>query len=97
MFELTGLPPAPRGVPQIEVSFDIDANGVVNVSAKDMGTGRSQSVTINRGSIEALATGTEATATSGAIGGHLPMSRPLPVPPQDAPSEPKPRGKNTKA
>ena len=44
MFELTGLPPAPRGVPQIEVSFDIDANGIVNVSAKDMGTGKSQAM-----------------------------------------------------
>src|SRR5689334_21401670 len=44
MFELTGLPPAPRGIPQIEVSFDIDANGIVNVSAKDMGTGKSQAM-----------------------------------------------------
>src|SRR6202000_2237810 len=42
MFELTGLPPAPQGVPQIEVSFDIDANGIVHVSAKDMGTGKEQ-------------------------------------------------------
>jgi molecular chaperone DnaK len=50
MFELTGLPPAPRGVPQIEVSFDIDANGIVNVSAKDMGTGKSQNMTITGGS-----------------------------------------------
>src|SRR6476661_3183761 len=50
MFELTGLPPAPRGVPQIEVSFDIDANGIVNVSAKDMGTGKTQSMTITGGS-----------------------------------------------
>ncbi len=50
MFELTGLPPAPRGVPQIEVSFDIDANGIVNVSAKDMGTGKSQDMTITGGS-----------------------------------------------
>ena len=50
MFELTGLPPAPRGVPQIEVSFDIDANGIVNVSAKDMGTGKSQEMTITGGS-----------------------------------------------
>ncbi len=50
MFELTGLPPAPRGVPQIEVSFDIDANGIVNVSAKDMGTGKSQAMTITGGS-----------------------------------------------
>jgi len=45
-FHLTGIPPAPRGIPQIEVSFDIDANGILNVSAKDMGTGRSQNITI---------------------------------------------------
>jgi len=45
-FHLTGIPPAPRGVPQIEVSFDIDQNGILNVSAKDKGTGRSQSITI---------------------------------------------------
>ena len=50
MFELTGLPPAPRGVPQIEVTFDIDANGIVHVSAKDMGTGKSQAMTITGGS-----------------------------------------------
>src|SRR5690349_11253697 len=50
MFELTGLPPAPRGVPQIEVSFDIDANGIVHVSAKDLGTGKTQSMTITGGS-----------------------------------------------
>ncbi|MDT7673177.1 MAG: molecular chaperone DnaK, partial [Pseudonocardiales bacterium] len=50
MFELTGLPPAPRGLPQIEVSFDIDANGIVNVSAKDLGTGKSQAMTITGGS-----------------------------------------------
>jgi molecular chaperone DnaK len=50
MFELTGLPPAPRGVPQIEVAFDIDANGIVHVSAKDMGTGKSQAMTITGGS-----------------------------------------------
>jgi molecular chaperone DnaK len=49
-FELTGLPPAPRGIPQIEVSFDIDANGIVHVSAKDRGTGREQSMTITGGS-----------------------------------------------
>src|SRR4029450_8917498 len=49
-FELTGLPPAPRGVPQIEVTFDIDANGIVHVSAKDRGTGREQSLTITGGS-----------------------------------------------
>jgi molecular chaperone DnaK len=50
MFELTGLPPAPRGVPQIEVTFDIDANGIVHVSAKDLGTGKEQSMTISGGS-----------------------------------------------
>jgi molecular chaperone DnaK len=50
MFELTGLPPAPRGVPQIEVSFDIDANGIVHVTAKDLGTGKEQSMTITGGS-----------------------------------------------
>ncbi|GAA2702193.1 molecular chaperone DnaK [Micromonospora olivasterospora] len=49
-FELTGLPPAPRGVPQIEVTFDIDANGIVNVHAKDMGTGKEQKMTITGGS-----------------------------------------------
>ncbi|MBM3267586.1 MAG: molecular chaperone DnaK [Candidatus Sericytochromatia bacterium] len=46
-FRLEGLPPAPRGVPQVEVSFDIDANGIVNVTAKDLGTGRAQRVTIS--------------------------------------------------
>jgi molecular chaperone DnaK len=50
MFELTGLPPAPRGVPQIEVTFDIDANGIVHVQAKDLGTGKEQSMTITGGS-----------------------------------------------
>ena len=45
-FQLTGIPPAPRGVPQIEVTFDIDANGIVNVSAKDLGTGNEQKITI---------------------------------------------------
>jgi molecular chaperone DnaK len=50
MFELAGLAPAPRGLPQIEVTFDIDANGIVNVSAKDLGTGKQQSVTISGGS-----------------------------------------------
>ena len=49
-FQLGDIPLAPRGVPQIEVSFDIDANGIVNVSAKDLGTGKSQSVTIQNGS-----------------------------------------------
>ncbi len=45
-FQLSGIPPAPRGIPQIEVTFDIDANGIVNVSAKDLGTGREQRITI---------------------------------------------------
>ena len=45
-FQLTNIPPAPRGVPQIEVTFDIDANGIVNVKAKDLGTGKEQSITI---------------------------------------------------
>jgi molecular chaperone DnaK len=49
-FDLTGLPPAPRGIPQIEVAFDIDANGIVHVSAKDLGTGKEQSMTITGGS-----------------------------------------------
>ena len=49
-FDLTGIPPAPRGVPQIEVTFDIDANGIVNVSAKDLGTGKEQKITITGGS-----------------------------------------------
>jgi molecular chaperone DnaK len=50
MFELAGLAPAPRGVPQIEVTFDVDANGIVSVSAKDLGSGREESVTISGGS-----------------------------------------------
>jgi molecular chaperone DnaK len=49
-FDLTGIPPAPRGVPQIEVTFDIDANGIVHVGAKDLGTGKEQSMTITGGS-----------------------------------------------
>jgi molecular chaperone DnaK len=49
-FELTGIPPAPRGVPQVEVTFDIDANGIVHVSAKDLGTGKEQSIQITASS-----------------------------------------------
>jgi len=49
-FELTGIPPAPRGIPQIEVAFDIDANGIVHVSAKDLGTGKEQSIKITASS-----------------------------------------------
>src|SRR4029453_4835959 len=49
-FQLVGIPPAPRGVPQIEVTFDIDANGIVNVQAKDLGTGKEQKITITASS-----------------------------------------------
>jgi molecular chaperone DnaK len=49
-FELVGIPPAPRGVPQIEVTFDIDANGIVHVSAKDLGTGKTQAIRITASS-----------------------------------------------
>ncbi|HMK73373.1 MAG TPA: Hsp70 family protein, partial [Myxococcaceae bacterium] len=59
-FQLTGIPPAPRGVPQVEVTFDIDANGILNVSAKDKATGKEQSITIthssglNKGEVEKM-------------------------------------------
>jgi molecular chaperone DnaK len=49
-FQLTGIPPAPRGIPQIEVAFDIDANGILNVSAKDLGTAKEQKIEIKSGS-----------------------------------------------
>jgi molecular chaperone DnaK len=49
-FHLVGIPPAPRGMPQVEVTFDLDANGIVNVSAKDLGTGREQKITITASS-----------------------------------------------
>ncbi len=49
-FQLTGIPPAPRGIPQIEVAFDIDANGILSVSAKDLGTGKEQKIEIKSGS-----------------------------------------------
>ena len=49
-FDLVGIPPAPRGVPQVEVTFDIDANGIVHVSAKDLGTGKEQSIKITTSS-----------------------------------------------
>jgi molecular chaperone DnaK len=48
-FQLTGIPPAPRGIPQVEVAFDIDANGILNVSAKDLGTGKEQKIEIRAG------------------------------------------------
>jgi len=50
-FDLVGIPPAPRGMPQIEVTFDIDTNGIVNVSAKDLGTGKEQKITVTGGSL----------------------------------------------
>src|SRR5476649_2796701 len=50
VFHLVGIPPAPRGVPQVEVTFDIDANGIVNVQAKDLGTGKEQKITITASS-----------------------------------------------
>jgi len=50
-FDLVGIPPAPRGIPQIEVTFDIDTNGIVNVSAKDLGTGKEQKITVTGGSL----------------------------------------------
>ena len=49
-FQLTGIPPAPRGIPQVEVTFDIDANGILAVSAKDLGTGKEQKIEIKAGS-----------------------------------------------
>jgi len=67
-FRLTGLPPAPRGMPQIEVTFDIDANGIVNVTAKDLGTGKEQAITItastalNKDEIEKMVKEAEAHA-----------------------------------
>jgi molecular chaperone DnaK len=68
-FQLTGIPPAPRGVPQIEVTFDIDANGILNVTAKDLATGRDQKITITSSSglskeeVERMAKEAEAHAT----------------------------------
>ncbi len=68
-FQLTGLPPAPRGVPQIEVTFDIDANGILNVSAKDLGTGKEQKIEIKSSSglsdddIQRMVTDAEAHAS----------------------------------
>ena len=50
VFHLVGIPPAPRGIPQVEVTFDIDANGIMNVSAKDLGTGKEQKITITSSS-----------------------------------------------
>merc|ERR1711868_364702 len=52
-FELSGIPPAPRGVPQIEVTFDVDANGILNVNAADKSTGKSQKITITKDKVQA--------------------------------------------
>ncbi len=71
VFHLVGIPPAPRGVPQIEVTFDIDANGILNVSAKDLGTGKEQKITItassglNKDEIEKMVKDAEAHAERG--------------------------------
>src|SRR5258708_8546199 len=70
-FHLDGIPPAPRGVPQIEVTFDIDANGILNVSAKDLGTGKEQKISITGSSgltkeeVEKLRRDAEANAEEG--------------------------------
>ena len=65
---LTGIPPAPRGVPQIEVTFDIDANGIVNVSAKDKNTGREQQITARASS------GDRTKGQADAPAGHAPLA-----------------------
>ena len=54
MFDLQGIPPAPRSIPQIEVTFDIDTNGIVKVSAKDLGTGIEQKITVTGGALTEL-------------------------------------------
>ena len=70
-FQLTGIPPAPRGMPQIEVTFDIDANGIINVTAKDKGTGKEQKIEIKSGSglsdeeIQSMVSDAEAHAERG--------------------------------
>jgi molecular chaperone DnaK len=72
-FQLTGIPSAPRGVPQIEVTFDVDANGILNVAAKDMATGKDQKITItsslglNKQEIERMAKEAESHATDDKI------------------------------
>jgi Hsp70 protein/TIR domain len=81
-FQLTGIPPAPHGIPQIEVSFDIDANGILNVSAKDLGTGREQRIEVKAGSglsdedVRRMADEAEDRA---AWLGRLPTPRPIAV------------------
>jgi molecular chaperone DnaK (HSP70) len=77
-FELTGLPNAPRGVPQIEIVFDIDANGTLIVQAKDLGTGNEASVVVDRETVQ-----TPFTASADA---KLPAPMPHPLPPEPDPS-----------
>jgi molecular chaperone DnaK len=85
MFELAGIAPAPRGMPQIEVTFDIDFNGIVNVSAKDLGTGKEQRVTITGGT----ALSENATVLKNAqLGFPPPLEQPYPYPPPPPPSGP---------
>ena len=76
-FQLTGIAPAPRGVPQIEVTFDIDANGIVNVSAKDLGTGAEQKITITASSNLSKEDIDKAVKEAGAVcgGGQSPQGR----------------------
>ena len=83
MFELAGIAPSPRGVPQVEVTFDIDANGIVNVSAKDLGTGKQQSATISGGS-----TLSGMTKNGAAVAPWYP-------PPATTPPEPPPAGSDS--
>src|SRR5438093_205533 len=76
-FQLVGIPPAPRGMPQIEVSFDIDANGILNVSAKDLGTGKEQKIEIKAGSglsedeVDRMVKDAEAGGGEGGSSGHV--------------------------
>ena len=75
VIELTGIPPAPRGVPQIEVTLDIDANGVLGVTAKDLGTGKTESVTVNRDTVT-TAIALRRSQRWGALAEKLPQPRP---------------------
>ena len=79
-FELTGIPPAPRGVPQIEVTFDIDANGILNVSAVDKSTGKENKITITNDKVRAARDNYSLSPSHETIGeihlsyGHEPMT-----------------------
>jgi molecular chaperone DnaK (HSP70) len=67
-FELTGIPPAPRGVPQIEVTFDIDANGILNVSACDKSTGKENKITITNDKVNGIERTTEVAMSDDSTG-----------------------------